>query len=145
MSMEPVDLVLSRLERPREIAQGRWRARCPGHDGRNPGALSITRGDDGRVLLRCWAGCDVERVAGAIGLDLHDLFVPASKEHRAQALRHPFISAQVFDIVRAEVGLVAVIASDMHRKREISAKDFERLQLSHQRLDEIARGAYGRR
>jgi hypothetical protein len=51
----------------------RWKARCPAHDDRTP-SLSIATGKDGRVLLRCWAGCDTLAVLRALGLDWSDLF-----------------------------------------------------------------------
>ena len=43
------------------IAGGGWMARCPAHDDREP-SLSICDADDGKVLVRCHAGCDQERV-----------------------------------------------------------------------------------
>ena len=36
-------------------------ARCPAHDDRKP-SLSIRDADDGKVLVRCHAGCDQARV-----------------------------------------------------------------------------------
>ncbi len=46
-------------------AGGGWMARCPAHDDREP-SLSIRDGDDGKVLVRCHAGCDQERVIAAL-------------------------------------------------------------------------------
>lgn len=44
---------------------GRWAARCPAHDDRTP-SLSICDADDNKVLVRCHAGCDQERVIAAL-------------------------------------------------------------------------------
>ena len=49
---------------------GRWRgsygiARCPGHDDREP-SLSIREAEDGKILIRCHAGCDQKRVISAL-------------------------------------------------------------------------------
>jgi putative DNA primase/helicase len=44
-----------------------WMARCPAHADREP-SLSIKNGDGGRVLVRCHAGCDQERVIAALQL-----------------------------------------------------------------------------
>ena len=38
-------------------AGGGWMARCPAHDDREP-SLSIRDAGDGKVLVRCHAGCD---------------------------------------------------------------------------------------
>jgi len=40
-------------------------ARCPVHDDREP-SLSIRQGDNGKVLVRCHAGCDQRRVIVAL-------------------------------------------------------------------------------
>ena len=40
---------------------GGWMARCPAHEDRNP-SLSIHDANDGKVLVRCHAGCDQARV-----------------------------------------------------------------------------------
>ena len=48
-------------------------AQCPAHEDREP-SLSISTGDDERVLLNCHAGCTAEEIAGALGLTMRDLF-----------------------------------------------------------------------
>jgi len=42
-----------------------WMARCPAHDDREP-SLSIRGANDGKVLVRCHAGCDQARVIEAL-------------------------------------------------------------------------------
>jgi hypothetical protein len=42
-----------------------WMARCPAHDDRTP-SLAIREGRDGRVLLKCHAGCAQWDVIGAL-------------------------------------------------------------------------------
>lgn len=44
---------------------GAWMAPCPAHDDREP-SLSIANGDDGKVLVRCHAGCEQHRVIAAL-------------------------------------------------------------------------------
>lgn len=66
------------LERfPDAVASGgSWKACCPAHDDSNP-SLSISAGDDGRVLICCHAGCSAGDICSAVGLTMADLF-PAS-------------------------------------------------------------------
>jgi hypothetical protein len=70
-----VERILERLERVRRSGDG-WTAQCPGpnhkHGDRDP-SLSVTQGD-GKILLYCHAGCDVEQICAAIGWTLSDLF-----------------------------------------------------------------------
>src|SRR5262245_42229109 len=42
-----------------------WMAPCPAHDDRTP-SLSIRDADDGKLLVRCHAGCDQARVIAAL-------------------------------------------------------------------------------
>jgi putative DNA primase/helicase len=42
-----------------------WMARCPVHKDRSP-SLSITMGKDGKVLVRCHAGCDQRDLIAAL-------------------------------------------------------------------------------
>jgi hypothetical protein len=79
--------VLSRLKGVRRCGNG-WKAHCPAHDDRKP-SLRISEGKDGRVLLKCYAGCPTEAVLDAIGLEMKDLFPqerPASKRAHKQKI-----------------------------------------------------------
>lgn len=67
-----VEEFLGRLERVKRNGTG-WRARCPGHDDTNP-SMSVSEGDDGRVLVKCWAGCTAEAIVAALGLEIRDLY-----------------------------------------------------------------------
>jgi hypothetical protein len=51
-----------------------WMARCPAHEDRTP-SLSITEGDGGKVLVKCFGGCPTENVLSAAGLTFADLHV----------------------------------------------------------------------
>src|SRR5215207_1556203 len=70
--MRPVDLVLDRLEGISPKGES-CQALCPAHDDHEP-SLSIAEGEDGRVLIKCFAGCKTEDVVAALGLEMKDLF-----------------------------------------------------------------------
>ncbi|MBK9173222.1 MAG: AAA family ATPase [Chloracidobacterium sp.] len=65
------DQIVSRLEGLKKIGKN-FIAICPSHDDGNP-SLSV-RGVDGRVLLKCHAGCDIESICRAMGISLSELF-----------------------------------------------------------------------
>jgi hypothetical protein len=71
MSLEPTELLRTRLEGVRP-ERGGFVALCPAHDDSRP-SLRVTRGDDGRALVCCRAGCTTEAVLGALGLAFADL------------------------------------------------------------------------
>lgn len=58
--------------RPRSNGEQKWSALCPGHDDSSP-SLSIRATDD-RVLVHCFAGCDVDTVLAPLGWTRSDLF-----------------------------------------------------------------------
>jgi hypothetical protein len=58
--------------RARKVGKG-WAAKCPAHDD-DSASLSIGSGADGRVLLKCHAGCDLDTILQKAGLTLSDLF-----------------------------------------------------------------------
>lgn len=75
--------LLERLEGVREGYRG-WMANCPAHEDRSP-SLSITPGDDGRVLLHCFAGCSNADVLAAAGLEWSALFADGPRPSNGSA------------------------------------------------------------
>jgi hypothetical protein len=69
----PLQNILSKLKKVKYIGSGRYMAECPAHDDAQP-SLSVSQGDDGRVLLKCFAGCQAGEIVKALGLELKDLF-----------------------------------------------------------------------
>jgi len=53
-------------------------ALCPAHDDHDP-SLSVSEGDGGKVILHCFAGCELEAILDAAGLGWSDLFPASSK------------------------------------------------------------------
>lgn len=65
--------ILSRLD-VKSGNNGRYMARCPCHNDQQA-SLSVGVGDDGRVLLHCFAGCDTTDIMQSMGLTMRDLFI----------------------------------------------------------------------
>jgi 5S rRNA maturation endonuclease (ribonuclease M5) len=61
-------------------------ARCPAHDDRQA-SLSIADGRDGRVLVNCFAGCELADVLAGLGLEVSDLFTERSASQPAPTTR----------------------------------------------------------
>jgi putative DNA primase/helicase len=69
--------ILSRLNGVKPCGNG-WKALCPAHDDQKQ-SLHVSEGKDGRVLIHCHAGCSVNDICQALGIDLGDLFPPKPK------------------------------------------------------------------
>jgi len=74
--------VLSRFEGVKQRGD-QYKVRCPAHEDQEA-SLSITLGRDGRILLKCFAGCDWRDITRAAGLKEADLFPPTSKQRSSQ-------------------------------------------------------------
>jgi hypothetical protein len=127
------DKLLSRVDRVRPRGAGRWIARCPAHEDRSP-SLSVHETDDGRVLVHCFAGCSVDSVVGAVGLDLKDLFPPRPIEH-AKRERRPFSPGDVLACVIEEARIIAVAAANLRQGVPLNDDDYQRLMLAAERLE----------
>lgn len=127
------ETVLSRLEKVRRTAPGRWVACCPSHADKSP-SLAVRELDDGRVLLHCFAECSTEDVLDAVGLAFDDLFAERLPEHRYKPERVPFPAADVLRCVKNESLIVAVAAANMARGEKLSMGDRERTMLAAERI-----------
>jgi len=78
-------LVLAKLERVQKRA-GYWMARCPAHED-DKASLSVAAGTDQPVVLKCFAGCQVEDILKAIGLTWEQISNP--RERRAEKIWTP--------------------------------------------------------
>jgi len=127
--------VLERLDGVRRAGDGRWRARCPSHGSRG-GSLAIAE-SDGRALLFCHAGCEVEAVLATIGLELSDLY-DRPLGHSRERVRRAWSASDVLELVMAESAVVAIISSDLLDRRTIAEADWQRLAQASQRLHRLA-------
>ena len=135
--MEPVELLLSRLEHVRANRNGTWVARCPAHDDRSP-SLSITTGDDGKVLLHCFAGCGAADVVEAIGLELSSLF-PETHDWKGRRRTNVDYKA-LCHFLQHEITVLIIAAEKVKSGEALNEDDQEtlaRVQKSLERLNNV--------
>src|SRR5215510_8616855 len=84
--MEPVDTVLAALKahdcKLRKSGVG-WEAQCPAHDDKRA-SLSINEARDGKALLRCHAGCELDAILSHLELKTRHLFPARERSSRAK-------------------------------------------------------------
>lgn len=127
---DPLDLLLPRLEGVKRQGE-RYVARCPAHDDKSP-SLSLARGEDGRALVRCWAGCETRDVLAAVGLEMRDLFPDnLTREQRQQHRREHLAKERQFErlVIEAAKGAAVPLSED----------DVARLALAQERIDQLDR------
>jgi len=80
VSAGALERVLARLPSARQRGK-EWEALCPAHEDRKA-SLSVSAGENGKVLLCCHAGCRTEDIVAALGLTMQDLFSDSGRAMR---------------------------------------------------------------
>ncbi len=75
------NLLIERLEFVRSVGSGKWSARCPAHDDKDP-SLAISEAPDGRILVHCFAGCGALDIISSVGLTWDALYPEGSERYR---------------------------------------------------------------
>ncbi len=140
--MTAAEQLLLHLSGIKKTGRDRWMAHCPAHDDSSP-SLSIRELDDGRVLLKCFAGCEAKEVAAAIGLGMSDLY---PKRDRAPgggtpAVRRPFAAGQLIELAAHEAGIAAIVVCDLLAGKP--EPDVDRLLMAAHRLASVKEAVHG--
>lgn len=136
------EAILSRLAKVKPTGRNRWQACCPAHEDGTP-SMVISEADDGRVLIHCFAGCDIAEIVSAVGLELSDLFPP--RETSARPDHRPWRAGDLITLAAHESLIAAVAASNLARGRSLTDADRARLQTAAERLQAIHAAVHGRR
>jgi len=126
-----IDNVLARLEKVKRTGSGTYIACCPSHEDKNP-SLSIRDLPDGRILIHCFAGCDIYSILASIDMEIDALFPERLGEFKKQ--KRPFPAADVLRGVGFECLVVASSAIKMLSGEVFTTSDRERLVLSVGRI-----------
>jgi hypothetical protein len=138
-----LDTLLSRLTKVKG-RNGSWTACCPAHEDKSP-SLGIRQAEDGRILLHCFAGCSVQAITGAVGMDVGDLFPPDEKRINyadpTKPLKPAFYATDLMRIIHFESTIVQIVAFDISEGKKVSETDRQRVRLAYERITEALRYA----
>jgi len=118
---DPFDLVCSRV--PKLRPQGPDRARGPCQACGSSSGLSVGRGDSGAVLLKCFAGCDLDDVLASLGLEIADLFPPRDSHAGPMRRRRLLSATQALDLLDDEARLIAVCGANIAHGVQLTDDD----------------------
>ena len=137
--MTPAEKFVQRMSKVKG-RNGTWTACCPAHEDKSP-SLSVREAMDGRVLVHCFGGCDVQSVLSAVGMDMTDLFPERDErlDHNqvAKPLKPAFYASDLLRIASFECLVVMIAAYDMRRGKKLSEEDMARLETAQQRIEEV--------
>lgn len=126
-----VSELLSRLTKVKKSGPDKWMACCPAHEDRSP-SLAIKE-SDGTILLHCFAGCAVDDVCGAIGIEMMELFPPSDKREwvgTEKPMKFGGVKFAAIDALRCmagEASVVLLLACDMAEGKVLSPTELDRL------------------
>ena len=78
----------------KQTGETQWESRCPAHDDDSP-SLGISICHEGKLVLHCHAGCSVNEVTRALGVEVRDLYststAPSADGYRSNGKTPPRI------------------------------------------------------
>jgi len=128
--------LLSRLIKVKPNGRGQYTACCSSHNDKSP-SLVIRQTDDGKILLKCFAGCSAYEIVSAVGLSLNDLFPPKESNH-STPIKNPFPASSVLRCIQSEALIVVTAACNMANGMVLLKEDRQRLVIAASRIG----GAY---
>lgn len=126
------EALLSRLTKVRGRS-GNFVACCPAHEDSSP-SLSVKQ-QDGKIIMHCFAGCSVENIVNAVGMNMTDLFPPSEARYDKPAQKIRFFATDLLKVLHFEAQIVAVCAFDMRKGKTLDLADLDRLQLAYERIN----------
>lgn len=121
--MNPIDKLLPLLDKVKSRGD-KHIACCPAHPDKNP-SLAIRELPDGKVILKCWAGCSAESIVMSLGLTMSDLFPPSNEPYKrnySEQIEHEKLTA-------------GIIRADIENGLPLTKETRDRLELALHRLE----------
>lgn len=128
--------ILVHCRKVRATGRSSWVACCPAHEDRSP-SLSIRETPDGMLLLHCFAGCSVESIASACGVELGDLFPEKLPTNDTPMRKQGISSYDALLLLEREIGLLIIVAGDIVHGREVTKATLDRINTCRKRLEAI--------
>lgn len=133
-----IDKLLDRVQKVKRTGEGKYLACCPAHDDKRP-SLGVKLTNDGKILVHCFAGCDVQSIVSAIGLTLADLMPEDSSYRRDNATSPRFNKAELFDRIAFEAVILSLAIRQLLGGETLAADDIHRVRLAERTINDIAK------
>jgi len=131
-----IDNLLSRLDKVKPNGSGKWLACCPAHPDKSP-SLAIKE-IDGKILIHCFAGCQVSEIVSAIGLQLSDL-MPENPTYQKGAKPPRFNKYELFDRLAFESVILSLAIRQLLNGEMLEQSDLSRVLLAESTINGIVR------
>ncbi len=131
-----IENLLNNLDKVKSTGQGKWLACCPAHPDRSP-SLAIKQ-TDGKILIHCFAGCQVTDIVAALGMELSDL-MPENLTYQKGSRPPKFNKYELFDRLVFESVILSMAIRQLLAKEDLSTEDLSRVLLAESTINGIVR------
>ena len=119
-----IENVLSRLDKVRSTGRDRWTCCCPAHEDKSP-SMHIKLDDSGRILINCKAGCGIEDILGAAGLEWSDVMPDDDNHETKKPQKKIMYATEALQLIKRE-SMIIVACGIAIREQTITVDDLER-------------------
>lgn len=131
-----INKLLNRLDKVKQKRHNEWVACCPSHNDKNPSLAIKYDESTGKIIMKCWAGCDINDICTAIGIEVSDLFpdAPGDKTGSPGDKKRMYFSGETaLASLVSEAAIVRMAAMSIN---SLDNDDIERVKLAHDRINE---------
>jgi len=131
-----INTLLSKLDKVKPNGSGKWLTLCPAHPDRSP-SLAIKQTDDGKILIHCFAGCQVTDIVAAVGLELSDL-MPNDPAYKKGSKPPAFNKYELFDRLAFEAVILSLAIRQLLNGEMLEQSDLSRVAQAENVINSIA-------
>lgn len=96
--------IINRFNGAKSIGENRYQVKCPAHKD-DKASLTISE-EDNKILMHCHAGCDLNNILNAIGLQEKDLFNNPPKDSKPKIIKEYYYTDEenkvLYKVIRYE-------------------------------------------
>ena len=133
--MSNLDTILNQLDKVKAYGNNKWLACCPAHNDKHP-SLKVTMTDDGKILIKCWAGCDISAVLKALSIEMADLF-PDKISYAKRSKPPKFNRIELFERLVFEALILYVAIQQLQQGTPLNEVDALRVGQAMSLIDEL--------
>lgn len=120
--MSKLDNLLSRLQKVKRTGKTDYIACCPAHQDKSP-SMTIREVEPDHILLHCFAGCDVQNILGAVGLDFDDVYPDRARDEVRKPSAIPFNARDVLVCIASDAQLAYLFNCDVIAGKPVTPEE----------------------
>jgi len=123
--MSILENFLSHLDGVKSKGNGKWIAKCPAHADKSP-SFAVTQAADGKILIKCWAGCEAGEILAALGLKWSDLM--PTKYDPKKTDYQKFNTYELFPLLVQESLILFLAVQELSQGKPLNPVDLARVE-----------------